>query len=289
MTIKADVKRPSQTTESDSHISTEELLVPDHLHDDVIANLDPALEEVQNRKQSSIERILLASFWTFSFERRDFFLFPELMVADCTAQTNDEGRPMFIISGRDAEGKLFVALRAFLPSECRWVFQYIWSFVVPKLFGDAIKRNQVLLTDGDANIYEPFCQLRESLYPNSNHYLCFYHLVAKQLSIITADPQHRTTTQEVKKKFYHILLKWMTTEEYLTQEEFVPAQKKCEEWLESLLVHPETQGIAQALKDFLIKSIYPRLEKILFMFRKGRLLLHSIFMTASTMRMYYFY
>jgi hypothetical protein len=179
---------------------------------------------------------------------------------------------MFIISGRDAEGKMFVALRAFVPSECRWVFHYVWSFVVPKLLGDSIRRNQVLLTDGDANIYEPFCQLRQSLYPNSNHYLCFYHLVAKQLSIVTAGSKQSTTILEVKQKFYHILRKWMTTDEYLTQQEFYPAKRECERWLETLLKDPESQGIAQALQDFLIKSVYPRMEKILFMFRRGRFL-----------------
>lgn len=143
---------------------------------------------------------------------------------------------------------------------------------MPVPFGDAVKCNQVLLTDGDSNIYEPFCELKPSIYPRSNHYLCFHHLVAKQLSMISIAHGDKSKARDAKQQFYHILKSWMTSDDILTIKEFHNAYNKCMQWLDNLLEDPDTATIGQSFKEFLLKSIYPRLHKILFLYRRGRFL-----------------
>ena len=84
-------------------------------------------------------------------ERRLFEMFPEVIAVDTTNNTNNESRPLLIRAGKDSNGKMFTFLRAFLPNEKGWVFRWVFSVVLPKLFGNTIlKCIQVIITDGDA-------------------------------------------------------------------------------------------------------------------------------------------
>lgn len=101
---------------------------------------------------------------------------------DVTFSTNNEGRPLGITAAFDSEMKSFTPIRAFLPSECRWVFRWMWSKAIPTLLGrDNISRVQLVLSDGDANIYIPFDELKAKFYPNAVHGLCMYHKINQAL------------------------------------------------------------------------------------------------------------
>lgn len=72
----------------------------------------------------------------------------------------------------------FTPVRAFLPSECQWVFHWLWASAIPFLLGpENIRRIQLVLSDGDPKIYIPFDSLKENLYPSAIHGLCGFHLI----------------------------------------------------------------------------------------------------------------
>jgi hypothetical protein len=139
-------------------------------------------------RQSSLQmgdgRILIAVAWVTSEEKRLFRLFPEVLKADVTSQTNKERRPLFLLVGKDSYGSAFTAfLRCFMPSEQKWMFQWLWETAIPLLMGKSVlRRNNLLVTDGDFNEYEPFVNTRDTLYPHSQHGLCCYHLISLHIS-----------------------------------------------------------------------------------------------------------
>jgi hypothetical protein len=128
------------------------------------------------------KKILLAVAWVREDEKRLFELFPEVLMIDVTFQTNNEGRPLGITAAFDSDMKSFTPIRAFLPSECRWVFRWLWATALPTLLGrDSLSRVQLVLSDGDANMYVPFDELKEKLYPNAVHGLCMFHKIVQPL------------------------------------------------------------------------------------------------------------
>jgi hypothetical protein len=128
------------------------------------------------------QKILLAVIWVREDEKRLFELFPEVLMLDITFGTNCEGRPLAVSASFDAFLKTFTPIRAFLPSECQWVFLWIWKTAIPALLGhDNISRIQLVLTDGDTNIYNAFNTVQERLYGGAIHGLCSFHLVSKPL------------------------------------------------------------------------------------------------------------
>jgi hypothetical protein len=55
-------------------------------------------------------RILIAIAWVRNEEKHLFKLFPEVLKADVTSQTNKEKQPLFLVVGKDSYGKTFTVL-----------------------------------------------------------------------------------------------------------------------------------------------------------------------------------
>jgi hypothetical protein len=93
---------------------------------------------------------------------------------------------LLVFAGTDNNRKNFTALRAFLPSECEWVFQYVFEIEIPSLIGEAtVERINQINTDGDRQIYNPLtnCILdKTSPWFGCIHVLCNYHMINKLFS-----------------------------------------------------------------------------------------------------------
>jgi hypothetical protein len=140
--------------------------------------LGTALSPIRERLMVG-QKILLAAAWVREDERRLFEMFPEV---DVTHGTNSEGRPLGVSASIDVYVKTFTPLRAFLPSECQWVFHWLWTTAVPTLLGrENIRRTQLVVSDGDSKIYTPFNMVQETIYPQAVHGLCIYHLITQPL------------------------------------------------------------------------------------------------------------
>jgi len=129
------------------------------------------------------QKILLAVAWARADEKRLFELHPEVFMIDVTFGTNCEGRPLGMTAAVDSNMHSFTPLRAFLPSECRWVFRWLWEEAILTLLGkETLNRVQLVLSDGDSKIYVPFDDAqKKGLYRNAVHGLCQYHLVTQKL------------------------------------------------------------------------------------------------------------
>ena len=157
------------------------------------------LEPIRHRLKVG-QKILLAVVWVRNDEKRLFELFPEVLMMDVTFGTNSEGRPLAVTAAFDSFLKTFTPIRAFLPSECQWVFNWLWGTAIPALLGkDNISRTQLVLTDGDSKIYTPFNSVKDELYPSAIHGLCMFHLLTQPLGKLAIQDRSDETVKAMVK------------------------------------------------------------------------------------------
>jgi hypothetical protein len=131
--------------------------------------------------------MLLFVNWGSDKDLRYITIFPEVLSIDTTYVTNREKRPLLVFSGTDNNRKNFTAMSAFLPSECEWVFRYVFEVTIPSLIGEAtVERINQINTDGNRQIYIPLtnCILdKSSPWFGCIHVLCNYHMIDKLFSM----------------------------------------------------------------------------------------------------------
>jgi hypothetical protein len=84
--------------------------------------------------------LLLYAAWITNKELRNTIMLPELLAVDTTGGINIEDRMLMIVAGLDNMRRYFPSPRAFLTSECQWVFHFLFSYVFPKLLGQGTVR-----------------------------------------------------------------------------------------------------------------------------------------------------
>ena len=110
--------------------------------------------EVLNDKNLTALKIMLGAAWMDEQGWKMFHRFPEVAFFDTTFKTNNEGRPLFLMVGRDSEGKGFVVLRILMPNETKAFFLWIFLRVLVLLLSKpTLLRTNLLLSDGDAQEY----------------------------------------------------------------------------------------------------------------------------------------
>jgi hypothetical protein len=83
------------------------------------------------------DAMLLFVAWGSGEDLRHITMFPEVLSIDTTYRTNRENRPLLVFAGTYNNRKNFTALHEFLPSECEWVFRYVFEVAIPILIGEA--------------------------------------------------------------------------------------------------------------------------------------------------------
>ena len=113
-------------------------------------------ELLKNLELTGTPEILLACAWMTDSELRQLQMFPEVWYADITNQSNNKKRQLIVLAGKNGMNQGFTGLRAFLPSEQYWVFEWFWNVCLIQLLTTVlVRRNRVIITDGDPNLYEP--------------------------------------------------------------------------------------------------------------------------------------
>jgi hypothetical protein len=137
-------------------------------------------------KLDGSEAMVLFVAWGSDEDLRYITMLPEVLSIDTTYGTNREKRTLLVFDGTDNNRKNFTALRAFPPSECEWVFQYVFEITIPSLIGEAtVERINQINTDGDRQIYNPItnCILdKTSPWFGCIHVLCNCHMIDKLFS-----------------------------------------------------------------------------------------------------------
>jgi hypothetical protein len=180
------------------------------------------------------DQVLLGLCWAREDERELFQKFPEVFMVDDTMSTNRQGRPLFVSASPGPHMKVFTPVRAFLPSKCRWVFDWLFRVSIPSLLGkEAISKTQLVLSDGDQNIYGAFDAARKEFYPQAKHGLCIYHLVTQTLNELEKR-MHCTDEQLVKDQketFKRWMFTWMSLGGVESEDEYEMSKKLMLDWL----------------------------------------------------------
>jgi hypothetical protein len=101
-------------------------------------------------KLDDSDAMLLFVAWGRDEDLRYITMFPEVLSIDTTYGTNREKTHLLVFAGTDNNRKNFTALCAFLPSECEWVFRYVFEVAIPSLIGEStVERINKINTDGD--------------------------------------------------------------------------------------------------------------------------------------------
>ena len=112
-----------------------------------------AKEERIRQKLTVGSVILLAFAWTDNDSRLRFDMFPELMAMDTTQRTNEEERPLLLVSGIDGHNTTHTHTWVFMPAEARWAFDWILTEVLPSLHRDeTLRRVRVIFTDQEGQL-----------------------------------------------------------------------------------------------------------------------------------------
>jgi len=239
--------------------------------------LGSALSPIRDRLVVG-QKILLAVAWVREDERRLFELFPEIFMIDITHATNSEGRPLAVSAAVDAHMKTFTPIRAFLPSECQWVFHWLWTTAVPTLLGrENIRRTQLVLSDGDPKIYTPFDSVQEELYPQAIHGLCIYHLVTQPLAKLPILRKDKCQVVSMLKTFKLWVFTWVNLGGVETEEEFQTSKNLLYEWLHVLSQgdDPEVRQNSIVLESFLSQKIIHHKKKWFLPGRRRRMTLNQ--------------
>jgi hypothetical protein len=88
-------------------------------------------------KLDDSDAMLLFVAWGSDEDLRQIAMFPEVLSSGTTYRTNREKRPCLIFASTHHNRKTFTAMCAFLPSECEWVFRYVFEVEIPTLIGEA--------------------------------------------------------------------------------------------------------------------------------------------------------
>ena len=99
----------------------------------------------------------------------EYMKFPEVLFIDATHSTNNESRPLLLLCGHDANGKVFIIMQIFMPNETAAFFRWVFLDAIPSMLGrDNLSRTKLMTTDGNS---QEATALDESIYVFLNQQL----------------------------------------------------------------------------------------------------------------------
>ena len=105
---------------------------------------------------SNSQQVLLAFAWVSGEELSMVKRFPEMFMFDVTERTNIEKRGMFLATGIDGLGKIFIGLHCFMPNAQAVSYNWIYKVAIPTLWGnETVECVEVAITDGEDALYSP--------------------------------------------------------------------------------------------------------------------------------------
>ena len=81
------------------------------------------------------QKILLSFAWISAGEKNILSKFPEVAFFDVTEKTNKEKRSIFIGTGIDGQGKLFISVHCFMPNAKAISFDWIYKHALKQIVG----------------------------------------------------------------------------------------------------------------------------------------------------------
>jgi len=124
------------------------------------------------------QQFMMAFAWTLPHEKKNFEMFPSVVYVDTTTDTNNEGRPLLSMNGKDTNSRTFTILRVFLPNQQMWTFRWVFCVLLPKIYGNHIlSKIKVVITDGDSQETNQMGNAIDQYFPQARRVRCGWHLV----------------------------------------------------------------------------------------------------------------
>ena len=153
-----DVPIPASATSSTTHAIISSLHnagVADHqeINHSEDSDFEPAREMAHMTRSNPLvspnARVMIACAFETKQATHNFKLFPEVIHADVTSDTNNTGNHMLTFSCNTSEGKQVIFLKVWLPnqkkSSFRWVFKFVLTSMIPP---ECFKRTRLVMVDG---------------------------------------------------------------------------------------------------------------------------------------------
>lgn len=136
--------------------------------------------EVLKKYKCSNFKILIAAACMSPEEFCDYMRFPEVIFVDATHKTNNEGRPLFLVFGRDSNGKAFIIIKIFMPNETASFYRWVFLDAIPSMLGkNNLLRTNFIITDGDSQEINAVNESFFLYFSNTIHDRCGYHRIEK--------------------------------------------------------------------------------------------------------------
>ena len=127
-------------------------------------------------------RVMIACPFETRQATHNFKLFPEVIHADVTSDTNNTGNHMLTFSCNTSEGKQVIFLKVWLPnqkkSSFRWVFKFVLTSMIPP---ECFKRTTLVMVDGDQQQRDQLVSSMLEFMPNAIDGTCAWHLINQGL------------------------------------------------------------------------------------------------------------
>ena len=192
---------------------------------------DDANKFVINRRRSlsvpSDTQFMMAFAWTVPMEKLMFELFSSIIYVDTTADTNNEGRPLLTMAGKDTSSRLFPIIRAFLPNQQMWTFRWVFSVLLPRAYSKRIlSKVQIIITDGDSQETNQLDNALSLYFPQARRVQCGWHIVNRSwnsnIEGPTSFPKNMRPLYDCIRNICHTwIYSFMTSSNCETFEEYV--------------------------------------------------------------------
>ena len=139
--------------------------------------------------------------------------FPEGIMIDTTEKTNNEKRPLLTTGGKDANGKMFIFLRVFMPNQQSWMFRWVFSVIFPRLIPKHILQNiKIVITDRDPQEFTQIDNAIQNVIPNAKRVRCGWHIITQgfERHVNTTFPDiAASVVEKYKKRILNWMYSWM--------------------------------------------------------------------------------
>jgi hypothetical protein len=139
-----------------------------------------ALSSRQTVQASDDQDLLIALVWALPNTKRLFRAFPEVVYIDGTHKTNVLGQPLITVGIKDGYGKVQVVIRAYVPNERAWLFQWLFNKALPSVVGqETCKSVCLVITDGDSTETSQLDYAIETVFTSAMRRRCSWHIIDK--------------------------------------------------------------------------------------------------------------
>ena len=246
------------------------------------------LERHRRPSLNNEQEMVVALAYSTPFEIRQFHAFHVVLHIDSTCHSNRERRQLVLVTSKDNRGKMFTVLRAFLPSEQAWAFQWLFNSVFPQLLGKkALSDVKIMITDGDAQETSQLDYAIKKHFPKVYRQRCSWHIIdrswKKKLNASlplggkksSKQPDHLlytpileeplTITNQIARTLYRWMFSWSQAGFCNTEDEYVMSKMLFLKYLQSPMIVKEIghSNVEQILL-FLRHSIFPVEEKMVY-------------------------